>query len=421
MKLIHLTAPSDRNQDGSFTIYCRCCGRMTLRLDVNGVVLRCDTGCPMEEIRGAYIQDEETADDAILCLADVQPEVLSWMWEGWLPFGKLSLILGTPGLGKSLVCLDIAARLTTGRPMPGTNEATRTGNVVILSAEDALSDTVVPRLREAGADLGRVFGYEMDKLPNLTDIEKLGRAICQYEARLMVIDPMMAFIPTEHNSHQDQHIRVLLRPLTALAQKTGCAILMVTHPNKKQEVKAIMRSGGSIGIPGVCRSVFMAEEHPDDPDKRVLAPVKCNLAKKPASLLYHIRGEVGDMGDIPVVLWDGTCDLTADDLATASFHRSDRNGDHKAETFLKDILKDGKVESSVIFSRAREAGIPDRTLKRYKNSLGIKATKTGFGAGAVWFWELPAKPPDKECQPEERPVLRLSLASYGTLQGEEER
>ncbi|MDP6582331.1 MAG: AAA family ATPase, partial [Vicinamibacterales bacterium] len=216
-------------------------------------------------------------------LSDVTPERVEWLWLGRIPSGKVTLIDGDPGLGKSALTTDLAARVSTGRPMPD-GEPCEAGGVVILTAEDALADTVRPRLDAAGANSTRIIAVptvgtgEDEHMPSVPgDLGAIEVAIQRVDARLVIIDPLMAYLGGEVNSHRDQDVRRALAPIAQLAERTGVAVLIIRHLNKDQGGKAIYRGGGSIGISGAARSVLLVAEDPDDLDRRILVPVKANL------------------------------------------------------------------------------------------------------------------------------------------------
>lgn|GEM_PF-3456641 len=231
----------------------------------------------------------------IVRLADVEPgRAVEWLWRGHVPRGTVTIFEGDPGLGKSALTCDLAARVSTGAPMPDGTPGV-VGGAVILSAEDSLRDVIRPRLEAAGADLERVVALaairtaEGERLPELPlDLGALERAIVESSAVLVVIDPLMAYLGVEVNSWRDQDVRRALAPLAALAERAGCAVVIIRHLNKGAGGSAIYRGGGSIGIVGAARAAFVVAKDPDDATARVLAPVKCNLAAPPASRTFRV-------------------------------------------------------------------------------------------------------------------------------------
>ena len=239
-------------------------------------------------------------------LADVQPERVSWLWPGRIPVGKLVTLDGDPGLGKSTLALDITATITTAGTWPDGSICGYPGAVLLMSAEDGLADTVRPRLDAAGADVTKVHavdGVPVDadgtlRPPTLADVLALEEAIHRTGARLLVIDVVMAYLPDGTDSHKDQDIRRVLSRLAALADRTGCTVLLLRHLNKAKGGDPLYRGGGSIGIVGAARAGLLVAPDPDDPERRVLASVKSNLGPAPESLAYRLVGEVssGSLG-----------------------------------------------------------------------------------------------------------------------------
>ena len=242
--------------------------------------------------------------------SDIRPVQVSWLWPSWLPVGKLVLLEGDPGSGKSSIAIDLAARLTSGSQMPA-GEGVDPAGVVILNAEDGIDDTVRPRLDAAGADCERVHLWDWQSvLPRLPDsADWLGDRIVEHEVKLVILDTLTTFLGSKVDSHRDQDVRRALIPLVKTASESGTAVLAVRHLNKGQQSSAMHRGMGSMAFTGLARAVWHAGPHPDE-DAMVLAAVKNNLAQN----AYAMRYRVSDRNGSPVVTWDGQCDLVADDL-----------------------------------------------------------------------------------------------------------
>jgi RecA-family ATPase len=229
-------------------------------------------------------------------LSEVEPEKVEWLWPGRLPIGKLAVLDGDPGLGKSAVTLDLAARVSASLELP---EGGRCGpaGVVLLSAEDGLADTIRPRLDAAGADTERIVALSTvterggaERTISLTqDLNTVEQAVKRVGAALVVIDPLMAFLSGKTDSHKDQDVRRALAPLAALAEKTGAAVLIVRHLNKAAGGNALYRGGGSIGIIGAARSGLVIAPDPEDPERRILASNKHNLSRAAPSLVFQVE------------------------------------------------------------------------------------------------------------------------------------
>ena|GEM_PF-3131823 len=324
-------------------------------------------------------------------LSTVKPEQVFWLWPGRLPLGKVSVLDGDPGLGKSTVALDIAARVSRGFRMPDGTGGGEPAGAVIVSAEDGLADTIVPRLLAAGADLERIIALETCpddqgghpfSMPD--DLGWLERAIREVDARLIIIDPLMAFLDANTNSHRDQDIRRVLARAHALAEKTGAALSFIRHLNKTSGGPAVYRGGGSIGIIGAARSALLIARDPDDENRRVLAAVKHNLSVPPESLLFRL--ETTESG-VARVTWEGTSSHQADALLAMPSTDDERRAIDDAKDFLLTVLSNGPVASSQVNSEARSAAISDITLRRAKSALGVVSRKEGMTAG--WVWALP--------------------------------
>lgn len=251
-------------------------------------------------------------------LADVEAEHINWLWPGRIPLGKLTMIDGDPGLGKTLVATDLAARVSRGAVMPDGSVGDLNGaaGVVLLTAEDGLGDTVRPRLDAANADATRIVALTFvregtdKRLPTLADLYDIRSAIAVVEARLVVVDPVMAYLPGAVNSYRDQDTRRLLAPLADLAQETGAAIVALRHLNKAPGGNPLYRGGGSIAFIGAARSGLLVAKDPDDEngERRILAMTKSNLAALPPALAYHIEG---DANGVARIAWEGETSHTA--------------------------------------------------------------------------------------------------------------
>ena len=239
---------------------------------------------PLDQPSEAGTATSNTA--AVIRVADVQSEPVEWLWAPRIPRGMLTVFDGDPGLGKSTICLELTARVTTGSPMPGSTTRTHPANVVLLSAEDVIAQVIRPRLEAAGADCNRVvvFDHVNDgqgpRSPELpADTVLLERIVDVERAALVIVDPLMAFFGAEVNAHRDQDVRRALHALKALAERTGAAVLVVRHLNKAGGSNPLYRGGG---IVGAARSGLLVAPDPEDGQRRILAASKSNLAPAPA-------------------------------------------------------------------------------------------------------------------------------------------
>ena len=370
--------------------------------------------------------------DTLVSLADVPTRPVRWLWADRLPIGKLTVLDGDPGLGKSAITLDVAARVSAGLPMPdrptpdpsaGSGQALDAPRgVVLLSAEDGLADTIRPRLLAAGADLARIValtsvldrplshsrpggpGRPIFRLPTLGDLSSIRRAIAKVRAALVVVDPIMAFLPRDVDSGRDSAVRaprsalVLLIRLAGLAEAEDVAVLVVRHLTKRAGRNPLYRGGGSIGIIGAARSGLLVARNPADPTgaRRVLASTKANLVHTPPALAYRLATADGAHGAGSLrVVWEGPTDQTASSLldASAAPARHEPTALDEARDLLRSVLAAGPSPSDAVFAEARAAGISPITLRRARAALGIRPRKDGFRG--CWLWELPSDSADR--------------------------
>jgi hypothetical protein len=324
-----------------------------------------------------------------------------WVWPARLPEGKLVILDGDPDVGKSTLTLDLAARLSTATPLPDGYRPPEPVNVLFLGAEDALADTVVPRLTAAGADLERFTALEgmpeIDDLGRLTyrppelptDVIDIAGLITALAVGLVIIDPLVAFLADWVNSHKDQQVRRALTPLSKMAETTGATVLAIRHLNKSPGAPALYRGGGSIGMLAAARLVLVAAHDPDNDGQRLLAPLKSNLAPKAETLAYRIiPNEQYDCGEIA---WHGTSKRTAAEilaLADRTVDPDERSALDEAVAFLFVVLGNGPKLAEDIYRESRQAGVSERTLERAKRTAGVTSRK-GLDAKGRWVWSLP--------------------------------
>lgn len=325
-------------------------------------------------------------DKGFVMLDTVKPESVEWLWGGYIPLGKLTVIDGDPGLGKSTVTLNLVARVSRGDSMPDGSPGVL-GGAVLLTLEDGLGDTIVPRLEAAGADLTRIVAIqavhdEDDRphLPTVKDLEAIKQACEKVQAKIIVIDPIMAHLDGKVNSWRDQDVRGVLNPLCQLAEELGVSIVVVRHLNKASGGQAIYRGGGSIGIIGAARCAYLVATDPENEGRRVLAGIKNNLAPMPVSLSFSIEG----VGGVSMIAWSGISKHDADTLLAVPSSPEEGTALEEAKDFLKDLLAAGPVKAIVASEGAKSAGIAPATLRRAKKALGVRVEKQSFEEGWVW-------------------------------------
>jgi hypothetical protein len=340
------------------------------------------------------------SDDLVL-VADVDRELVRWLWPGRIPLGKVCVLDGDPGTGKSTLTLTVAAKVTTGSPFPGGARPER-GDVILLNAEDDIGDTIRPRLEAAGADLARCWVLpdvqpDPDKPPRPpelpSDLDALEGMVKDKQAALVVVDPLMAFLSGQIDSHRDQDIRRVLASLTYMAGRTGAAVVIVRHMNKGQG-SALYRGSGSIGIVGAARAGLLVAPDPDDEDRRVLALTKSNLAKMPQALACRIVED--ERYSCARVVWDGASRHTAGDLVRPRVDEDEAPALAEAVRVLSEILADGPLAAGNVKKQAATAGVAERTLHRARQALGVTTRRQGFGQGGYYLWSMPADPPSTE-------------------------
>ncbi|MEX2671918.1 MAG: AAA family ATPase [Phycisphaeraceae bacterium] len=335
----------------------------------------------------------------VRCMADIKPEPIRWLWPGRIALGKLAILAGNGGLGKSTVALDIAARVSTGRGFPDQSEVDggSPANVILLSAEDDPADTIRPRLDAAGADPRRIYiieairrrdsGEGTERAFSLaTDIAELERVVDQIGGvRLIIIDPITAYCGAS-DDHRNAEVRGLLAPLSALAAPRGAAVVAVTHL-RKGGGQAIHQVIGSVAWAAAARTGMAFSADPEDPRRRIMTTIKSNIAPEADGLAYRIETPVEQ--NIGAVVWEeGPIDLSAEDALNGG-GQGDRSELIEAKAWLKTQLADGPIPAKAIKNQAQDDGFSERTLKRAKRDLGIVSGKTGFGEAGKWTWSLP--------------------------------
>lgn len=324
----------------------------------------------------------------------VHPEKVRWLWDPRIPLGKLTIFAGDPGKGKSLVTVDVAARLSRGGTFPD-GARCGVGDTIFLSAEDDAADTIRPRLDAAGADVSRVHRVKAVKVTlgdggtgesvfSLErDIEKLDDAIGKiYSAQLLVIDPVSAYMG-KIDTHRDAEIRRVLAPLAELASRRRVAVVGVMHL-KKGDTSALLRVSGSIGFVAAARVVWGFGEDPDAPETRIMVAVKNNLAPLGNGLAYRIEAT----GEVPRIVWQQGI-ITLDANAVLSVERGERNGRGErradAEKWLLTLLAPGEeIPVSEIMAAAHNVQFSWRTIEQAKKECGVRAVKRG----RMWTWVL---------------------------------
>lgn len=305
-------------------------------------------------------------------LSDVTETPVHWYWRNWIPFGGITIVDGDPGVGKTTMLLERIARGTRGELCGEPVGA------LVISTEDSLEHTLVPRLRVAGADLDRIHAPR--DVWNLEEnLAVLEAHVTQTNARVLFLDPLVAFLGVD--THKDGDVRRVLGPVARLAERRHLAVIGVRHLRKSSDGPALYRGGGSIGIVGAARSGLIVGRDPVDPKRLVVASTKSNLGPAPPSLAWRLvpphPGPDGPCG----VEWLGETSVTADALVGP---REEPGRADEAEGWLEAQLTVGPLQTKALKAQAMRDGIAWRTVERAKQELGVKARQTANG----WTWSL---------------------------------
>ena len=298
----------------------------------------------------------------IIRMSDVELTPVEWLWKPYLPFGKLSVLQGNPGEGKTYFAMHLAAACTNGKLLPNM-ERMEPFNVIYQTAEDGLGDTVKPRLIEAGADLDRVLVIDDSDVQLTLSDERIEKAIIENNARLVIIDPIQAYLGADADMNRANEVRPIFMRLGQVAQRTGCAILLIGHLNKAAGMQSLQRGLGSIDIAAAVRSVMFIGKLKHDPTMRILTHEKSSLAPPGVSLAFSLGDEGG-------FRWVGEYDITADEMLSGIEPQRETKT-QQAKDLICALLAGGKqVLSEDIDKAALERGIPGRTVRDAKRELG---------------------------------------------------
>lgn len=326
-------------------------------------------------------------------LADVPPETIDWLWFPYLPSGKLTLLEGDPGLGKSWLTCAMATGVAAGQGLPGADLA-EPRNVLMLSAEDGLADTIRPRLDSMNADVSRIYALETPVSFDDAGLRAVEGVIAEIEPALVIVDPIVAYLGGDVDLHRANETREVMARLALTAAKFRCAILCVRHLAKGGTNKAIHRGLGSIDIAAAVRSVLLVGADPDQPAKRAIVQIKNNLAAFGAPIGYELKEGA--------LYWTGTSDLTADRILNGYASSEEDSLERRdAEEFLRELLADGEKEAKEVENARKAAGVSDYSLRKAKAALRVKTRKLGGkfsapGEKTGWAWSLPEGVEDVE-------------------------
>ena len=310
-------------------------------------------------------------------MSEVELQEVRWLWKPYIPFGKLTIIQGDPGEGKTTFALRLAAACSSGVALPGM-ETTEPFNVIYQTAEDGLGDTIKPRLIEAGADENMVLNIIEDTDPLSLSDERIEKAITETGARLMILDPIQGYIGEDVDINRANEIRTVLKKVAAVADRTGCAIVLVGHLNKAKGASSQYRGLGSIDFRAAARSVLLVGRLRKEPNVRIIVHDKSSLAPEGKSMAFNLGNEDG-------FYWlDGYSEISAEELLCGY---STETKTAVAEELIRDMLDDGKeVMADEFFRMAESKNISRRTVNEAKKKIpNIKTRKVGKG----WAWSIP--------------------------------
>ena len=311
----------------------------------------------------------------IIRMSEVQSQEIEWLWYPFIPYGKLTIVQGDPGDGKTTLILNIAAKVSKGESLENGMNVPKPINVIYQTAEDGLADTVKPRLEKAGADCERILVIdESDKSLSMVD-ERLEQTLLQTQAKMLILDPIQAYLGGGMDMNRANEAREMTKKLGILAEKYQCAIVLIGHMNKAGGNKAAYRGMGSIDFFAVARSVLLVGKIEGEPNLRAVVQIKNNLAEfgHPKAFSLSENG----------FTWIGDYEITADEVLGGVVPKANKL--EHAKLFLRELSKNNNIiPSNEIFDIAEKNNISKRTLENAKKELGIKAKKINN----CWYWAL---------------------------------
>ena len=313
------------------------------------------------------------ADLKLINMQDIEVEAISWLWYPFIPYGKVTIIQGDPGEGKTTLVLQIIARLTRGESIIDEKEQPQI-NVIYQTAEDGLADTIKPRLLSADADCSKVLVIDDRDTPLTMRDVRLEQAIVETNAKLVVLDPIQGFLGADVDMHRANEIRPIMKHISELAEKCKCAIILIGHMNKCSAGKSAYRGLGSIDFQAAARSVLIVGRIKDEPEIRVVCQTKSSLAPEAKAVAFRLSEENG-------FEWIGEYDVTADDLLSGTAKGTKKQA---AMDFLESLLSGGQMSQTEIMELAERKSIAEKTLRNAKEALGIKSKRENN----QWYWSL---------------------------------
>lgn len=319
--------------------------------------------------------EENKTELKLIHMSEIESEEVSWLWYPFIPYGKLTIVQGDPGDGKTTFVLNVAAKLSKGEALDEAMMCEEPIHIIYQTAEDGLADTVKPRLEKAGADCTRISVIdESDKSLSMAD-ERLEEALQRTNAKLLILDPIQAYLGGGMDMNRANEARDMTKRLGALAEKYKCAIVLIGHMNKAAGNKAAYRGMGSIDFYAVARSVLLVGRIEGEPELRALVQIKNNLATFGHSKAFRLSENGFD--------WIGDYEITADEVLGGIAPKTNKT--EQAKELLRELAEEKRMlPSNEIIELARQENISKRTLENAKKELGIRAKKIN----SIWYWVL---------------------------------
>ena len=307
--------------------------------------------------------------------SDIEKKDVKWLWYPYIPYGKITVIQGDPGDGKSTFMLNVAACLTKATPLPDGTVIDKAENVVYQCAEDDVCDTVKPRLIEAGADCDRIAFIEDENSSLTVNDNRIEQAIKAFSAKLLVLDPLQAYLSPDMDMQSALRMRATRRKVALIAEKYECAVVLIGHMNKANGGKSLYRGLGSIDIPAIARSVLMIARDENEPEIRYMIPVKSSLAPEGDVISFVLDRVKG-------FRWIGKCSNPMNDDKNVEQIIHNKRG--KAKELLRLILSTGELPATEIMDKMKEYGISERTIRTASKDIGVVTYKSENR----WYWKL---------------------------------
>lgn len=317
----------------------------------------------------------------LIKISDVESEDVDWLWYPYIPFGKITIIHGNPGDGKTNVALKIAATCSRGEALPG-DVLKEPISIIYQTAEDGLGDTIRPRLEDADADLDRILTISEEKKSLTLKDERIEEAIKTTGARLLIIDPLQAYVGEDLDMNRANEVREVLKPLCRIAQTYKCAVILIGHLNKAQGINSVYRGMGSMDFAAAVRSILLVGRYKEDPNVRIMVHDKASLAPEGTSVAFQIDESAG-------FRWvEGYENVTSDEILSSTRTAKDKPTTKlsQAVEFLKKTFSEiDNMPANEIIELGKLEGFGERTLKEAKKYVeGLES----FKKEAYWAWGI---------------------------------